>query len=65
MNLNQIHNGTESMNAFPTMADLPPEEVEKLRANLLKYCGLDTYTMVKVLEKLREVGNAETPNILF
>lgn len=55
-NLDQIHNGGEAMNAFPAMATLPPEEVEKLRENLLKYCGLDTYAMVKVLEKLREVG---------
>lgn len=55
-NLDQIHNGSEAMNAFPAMANLPPDEIEKLRANLLKYCGLDTYAMVKVLEKLREVG---------
>lgn len=54
-NLDQIHNGTEAMNVFATMAELPPEEVEKLRENLLKYCGLDTYAMVKVLEKLREI----------
>ena len=58
-NLDQIHNGTEAMNAFPTMASLPPEEIVKLRENLLKYCGLDTYAMVKVLEKLREVGTKQ------
>ena len=34
-----------------------PEEVEKIRASLLKYCGLDTYAMVKVLAKLRDNVN--------
>jgi len=55
-NLDQIHNGGEAMNAFSAMASLPPDEIEKLRTNLLKYCGLDTYAMVKVLEKLKEVA---------
>lgn len=54
-NLDQVHNGSEASNAFAEMASLPPEEIAKLRANLLKYCGLDTYAMVKVLDKLREV----------
>ena len=36
------------------MAKKTPEEIASLRANLLKYCGLDTYAMVKVLAKLRE-----------
>ncbi len=35
------------------MTKKTPEEIASLRANLLKYCGLDTYAMVKVLEKLR------------
>ena len=28
----------------------------RVRRNLLKYCGLDTFAMVKVWEKLREVA---------
>ena len=53
-NLDEVHNGTEASSAFLTMAKKSPEEIASLRANLLKYCGLDTYAMVKVLEKLRE-----------
>jgi hypothetical protein len=37
------------------MVNHTPEEIAELRANLLKYCGLDTFAMVKVLGKLREV----------
>ena len=54
-NLNEVHNGTEASFAFADMPNHTPEEVAMTRANLLKYCGLDTYAMVKVLAKLREV----------
>ena len=32
--------------------NMPPDELERTRRNLLKYCELDTYAMVKVWEKL-------------
>lgn len=54
-NLEEIHNGDEAMNAFANMSKLSKEEQEKLRYNLLKYCELDTYAMVKIYEKLQEV----------
>ena len=54
-NLDQVHNGSEASAAFADMVNHVPEEIEELRANLLKYCGLDTYAMVKVLGKLKEV----------
>ena len=54
-NLEDVHNGSEASAAFAAMAKMTPEELAKCRANLLKYCGLDTYAMVKVLEKLQEV----------
>ncbi len=54
-NLDEVHNGSEASAAFLTMAQKTPDEIRTLRANLLKYCGLDTYAMVKVLAKLREV----------
>ena len=53
-NLDDVHNGSEASAAFLTMPKKSPEEIASLRANLLKYCGLDTYAMVKVLQKLRE-----------
>ncbi len=54
-NLDQIHNGGEAMNIFPKIKDMPPEEAERTRKNLLEYCKLDTFAMVKVWQKLNEV----------
>lgn len=53
-NLNGIHNGGEAMNAFPAMENMSPEELAETRENLLRYCELDTYAMVKVWEALKE-----------
>lgn len=53
-NLDEIHHGGEASAAFVNMRSMTQEEIQKTRENLLKYCGLDTYAMVKVLEKLRE-----------
>lgn len=53
-NLEQIHHGGEASAAFLTMASKTLEEIAELRKNLLIYCGLDTYAMVKVLGKLRD-----------
>ncbi len=54
-NLEGVHNGAEASAAFLTMESLSEEELLALRENLLKYCGLDTFAMIKVWEKLREV----------
>ena len=54
-NLEQIHNGGEAMSIFPKIKDMPKEEQKTTRHNLLKYCELDTYAMVKVWEELRRV----------
>ena len=51
-NLEQIHNGGEAMTVFPKIKDMPPEAQQVARHNLLKYCELDTYAMVKVWEEL-------------
>ena len=55
-NLDQIHNGGEAMSIFPKIKDMPKEEQETTRKNLLKYCELDTYAMVKIWEELRRVA---------
>ena len=47
-----VHNGGEAMDLFPKIKDLPPEEQTIARKNLLEYCKLDTYAMVKVWEEL-------------
>lgn len=54
-NLEGVHNGGEAMELFPRIKDLPPDEQAAARRNLLKYCELDTYAMVKVWEELVRV----------
>ena len=56
-NLEEVHNGTEASATFSQMAEMTPEQLESSRKNLLKYCGLDTYAMVKIWEKLQETVN--------
>ena len=53
-NLEGIHNGGEAMKAFPAMESMSPEELAETRKNLLKYCELDTFAMVKVWEALKD-----------
>ena len=55
-NLEDIHNGSEAMNAFPAMEHMEADELERTRRNLLKYCELDTLAMVKIWERLKEVS---------
>lgn len=54
-NLNLIHNGSEAMNAFNTLVDYSDEQRAIIRKNLLEYCKLDTYAMVKIWQKLNEI----------
>ena len=54
--LEGIHNGGEAMNAFPAMEKMSGEELERTRRNLLEYCKLDTFAMVKLWEKLKEAA---------
>ena len=55
-NLDGVHNGTEAMNIFPEIQHMKPSEQEKARYNLLRYCELDTYAMVKVWQELVRVS---------
>ncbi len=54
-NLEQVHRGDEASNAYLSLKNLNKEEQEKLRKNMLKYCKLDTYAMVKIYEKLKSI----------
>ena len=54
-NLDQVHKGDEASAAFLSLKEKSKEEQEVLRHNMLKYCCLDTYAMVKIYEKLKEV----------
>ena len=55
-NLEGIHNGSEAMSIFPKLSQMSPQEAAETRKNLLAYCKLDTYAMVKLWEKLIEVS---------
>ena len=54
-NLEGVSNGREASETFERMSKMSAEEIETVREQLLKYCGLDTFAMVKVWEKLKEV----------
>lgn len=55
-NLEGVHNGGEAMSIFPKIKDMPKEEQEQVRKNLLKYCELDTFATVKIWQKLVELS---------
>lgn len=54
-NLPLVHNGGEAMSVFATLDEKTKEEQEEIRQGLLVYCKLDTYAMVKIWEKLKEI----------
>lgn len=54
-NLEEVHNGGEASATFMAMHDMTPDELEASRKNLLKYCELDTYAMVKIWQRLKEI----------
>lgn len=55
-NLEGVHNGSEAMTLFPKIKDMSPEEQKVARQNLLKYCELDTFAMVKVWQELVRIA---------
>ena len=55
-NLEGVHNGGEAMTIFPQIQYMEPQEQEAARKNLLKYCELDTYAMVKLWQELVRVA---------
>lgn len=58
-NLPAIHNGEQASSAFSNLKDKSPEEQKEIREGLLEYCKLDTYAMVKIWERFREVTDYE------
>lgn len=55
-NLEGIHNGGEAMSAYAMLDGKTDEEIAEIRKQLLEYCKLDTYAMVKIHSKLRELA---------
>lgn len=54
-NLDLVHNGSEASSSYANLGKLSEEEQIKVRTSLLKYCELDTYAMVKIWDKLKEI----------
>ena len=52
-NLEGVHNGGEAMSIYPKIQYMSEDKQKIARHNLLKYCKLDTYAMVKVWLKLK------------
>ena len=51
----RCQNGGNAMTLFPQIQYMSPDEAAASREALLRYCELDTWAMVKVWEKLKEV----------
>ena len=54
-NLPVVHNGGEASEAFLSLKNKSKEEQKEIRHGLLVYCELDTYAMVKLWEKFKEI----------
>lgn len=53
--LEGVRSGSDAMNLFPKTQYMEPAEQAVARKNLLKYCELDTYAMVKIWQELVQV----------
>ena len=53
-NLSGVQNGNEAMFLFTKMKNMSEGEQKVARKNLLEYCKLDTYAMVKIFEFLEQ-----------
>tara|TARA_B100001079_G_C16391695_1_gene507142 strand:- start:498 stop:2030 length:1533 start_codon:yes stop_codon:yes gene_type:complete len=52
--LDMVHHGGEAMSIYQKLANEDDlEMISRYRTSLIEYCKLDTYAMVKILEKLR------------
>ena len=57
--LEGVHNGGEAAAAYDALALMEPEERERTMGQLLRYCELDTYAMVRIWQRLMEVTGRE------
>lgn len=55
----EVADGGMAMDAYARMCACDdPDEITKIRMAMLEYCKLDTFGMVRILEKLKEVAPA-------
>ena len=50
-----VKNGTQAMTAILKAKEVSKEERKQIEEDLIKYCALDTFAVVKVIKKLYEV----------
>ena len=50
----EIQNGIGAIVAYSKFKYLPQEDILELRKNLIKYCGLDTYSMFVILNNIKK-----------
>ena len=55
-NLPGVSNGGEAADSFQMLSRLFGEAREKLSQEMLRYCALDTFAMVKIVERLEELS---------
>lgn len=53
--LEGVHDGSEAMEAFAKLAEMPEAEKAAARESLLRYCELDTLAMVRIFERLADL----------
>ena len=49
----EISDGRDASSAYSKLHLIEEDEIEEIRKNLLEYCKLDTFAMVKILDKLK------------
>lgn len=59
-----VQNGAMAIDAFNSMAGMDADTMAATRENLLRYCELDTWAMVKIWLKLRELVGLEPLGLL-
>ncbi len=56
----EVADGMMAMDAYYAMCESKdPEEIARIRSNLLEYCKLDPLGMVRILERLRTILKGE------
>jgi len=53
--LDEIHNGNDAMAIYPKIREMSKTDRKRTLKELVDYCSLDTFAMVKILEKFEEI----------
>ena len=54
--LDMVHEGGDAMSIYQKLANAEDlETISRYKSSLIEYCKLDTYAMVKIVEKLRHI----------